>query len=220
MGEFVRWVSAVETVRKEIPVDVIARREIIERDLLIWRRDMFRVTPIILLMTVLYIWRSNLVPGFIAHLWGNADTTLILDPIRQTTNLTLCYRYRGSFKAGRKFNEGALVTGILMEPAESRQRDNSADRLRPPDHLAAVFETPNATQGCWFLYERTESKTKYPPLRQSDGAELSIPKAAARGVYSECKNLCIWNKDNGRMTRSSVRSTSWCSRSTTVTART
>ena len=33
---------------------------------------MLRVTPIILLMTVLYIWRRNIVPGFIAHFVGNA----------------------------------------------------------------------------------------------------------------------------------------------------
>lgn len=36
-------------------------------------------------MTVFYIWRRNLVPGFIAHFVGNALTTLILNPIRQTT---------------------------------------------------------------------------------------------------------------------------------------
>ena len=45
--------------------------------------EMFRVTPIILLMTVLYIWRRNIVPGFIAHFVGNAATTLILNPISQ-----------------------------------------------------------------------------------------------------------------------------------------
>src|SRR5207245_3417295 len=44
--------------------------------------EMFRVTPIILLMTVLYIWRRNLVPGFIAHFVGNAVTPLMLSPIR------------------------------------------------------------------------------------------------------------------------------------------
>ncbi|MGA6974167.1 MAG: CPBP family intramembrane glutamic endopeptidase, partial [Candidatus Binatus sp.] len=44
--------------------------------------EMFRVTPIILLMTVLYIWRRNLVPGFIAHFLGNAVTPLMLSPIR------------------------------------------------------------------------------------------------------------------------------------------
>lgn len=42
-------------------------------------------------------------------------------------------RHRGSFKAGVKFNDSALVPGVLMEPAENRQRDNAADRLRPPD---------------------------------------------------------------------------------------
>ena len=44
--------------------------------------EMFRVTPIILLMTMLYIWRRNLVPGFIAHFVGNAVADLILSPIR------------------------------------------------------------------------------------------------------------------------------------------
>jgi membrane protease YdiL (CAAX protease family) len=45
--------------------------------------EMFHVIPIILLMTVLYIWRRNIVPGFIAHFVGNAVTTLILNPISQ-----------------------------------------------------------------------------------------------------------------------------------------
>jgi membrane protease YdiL (CAAX protease family) len=45
--------------------------------------DMLRVTPIILLMTALYIWRRNILPGFIAHFAGNAVTDLILHPIRR-----------------------------------------------------------------------------------------------------------------------------------------
>lgn len=44
--------------------------------------EMLRVTPIILLMTVLYIWRRNLVPGFIGHFVGNAVMPLMLSPIR------------------------------------------------------------------------------------------------------------------------------------------
>jgi membrane protease YdiL (CAAX protease family) len=44
--------------------------------------EMLRVTPIILLMTMLYIWRRNLVPGFIAHFVGNAAADLMLSPIR------------------------------------------------------------------------------------------------------------------------------------------
>lgn len=44
--------------------------------------EMLRVTPIILLMTVLYIWRRNIVPAFIAHFLGNAVATLILNPLR------------------------------------------------------------------------------------------------------------------------------------------
>jgi len=43
---------------------------------------MLRVTPIILLMTMLYIWRRNLMPGFIAHFVGNAVTPLMLTPIK------------------------------------------------------------------------------------------------------------------------------------------
>ena len=43
---------------------------------------MLRVTPIILLMTMLYIWRRNLVPGFIAHFSGNAVLSQILNPMR------------------------------------------------------------------------------------------------------------------------------------------
>lgn len=44
--------------------------------------EMLRVTPIIMLMTVLYIWRRNIVPGFIAHFVGNAVADLIVSPIR------------------------------------------------------------------------------------------------------------------------------------------
>jgi len=44
---------------------------------------MLRVIPIILLMTMLYIWRRNLVPGFIAHFLGNAVLSQILDPMRR-----------------------------------------------------------------------------------------------------------------------------------------
>jgi hypothetical protein len=39
---------------------------------------MLQVTPIILLTTMLYIWRRNILPAFIAHFAGNAVTTLII----------------------------------------------------------------------------------------------------------------------------------------------
>jgi membrane protease YdiL (CAAX protease family) len=50
---------------------------------------MLRVTPIILLMTVLYIWRRNIVPGFIAHFVGNvvgAPRHLVLWLVKPSRN--------------------------------------------------------------------------------------------------------------------------------------
>ena len=44
--------------------------------------NLLEVTPIILFMTFLYLWRRNLVPSLTAHFLGNAFSALVLTPSR------------------------------------------------------------------------------------------------------------------------------------------
>jgi membrane protease YdiL (CAAX protease family) len=67
-----RWVAGFASVLVSLAIHLPGRT----------LGEMLRVTPIILLMTMLYIWRRNIVPAFIAHFAGNSVSVLIFYPMR------------------------------------------------------------------------------------------------------------------------------------------